>query len=532
VPKLLELALQVRHTMKSLVGRTLAWLQTPLNPSSLQPASNRCSVEVLAKPEIFGAHIIDISAHEVNLYSTVGESTSRQTESGDLNFCNVTVTYTHPGQDDTIHVTVWLPLEEWNGRFMAVGGGGWITGHPYLSPQIKFGYAAASTDGGHGVERSAASWALKSPGNVNWSLLQDFAYRALDDMALIGKAITTSFYETAPRYSYWNGCSTGGRQGLMLAQRSPGLFDGILAAAPAIDWPTFVVSAFWAQQRMNQIDAYPSTCELMAFRAAAIEACDGLDGLIDGIVGAPGLCHFDPQSVVGKKIDCNGVEELTSAGATIAQAAWTGPIDANGKAPWFGVNHDALLHSAKDTYVVGNGSTRGKTIPEEWISLFIKKDPTYDTTKMSDAEFFSVLKASQREYDSIMGTHWPDLSEFRDAGGKMITWHGLADDRIPPNGTSHYYDRVLTATSNVSDFYRYFEAPGVAHCGGGAGPAPDAHNDLVKWVEEGIAPDTLRAFDQYGKGAVRELCQYPLVQRFVGGDPKVASSFECSTGFA
>ncbi|KAI4793061.1 tannase and feruloyl esterase, partial [Aureobasidium sp. EXF-8846] len=274
--------------MKSFTSGALAWLQVPLNPSTFHPSASRCSVEALAKPDIFGANIIDISAHEVNKYSNV-DPTSRQSESNDLSFCNVTVTYTHPGQHDTIHVTIWLPLkDEWNGRFMAVGGGGWITGHPYLSPQIKSGYAAASTDGGHAVERSAASWALTSPGNVNWNLLQDFAYRALDDMALIGKAVTTSFYQDAPKYSYWNGCSTGGRQGLMLAQRSPGLFDGILAAAPAIDWPTFVVSAFWAQQRMNQIDAYPSTCELMAFRAAAIEACDSLDGLTDGIVGAPG----------------------------------------------------------------------------------------------------------------------------------------------------------------------------------------------------------------------------------------------------
>lgn len=520
-----------RHIMRFIAGSALAWLQAPLNPSSLHPLSSRCSVDVLAKPDVFGASIIDISAHEVNGYSSPGELSFGKDKTSDLSFCNVTVTYTHPGQHDTIHVTVWLPLERWNGRFMAVGGGGWITGHPYLSPQIASGYAAASTDGGHGVERSAASWALTSRGNVNWNLLQDFAYRALDDMVLIGKAITESFYETAPKYSYWNGCSTGGRQGLMLAQRSPGLLDGILAAAPAVDWPTFVTSAFWAQQRMNQINEYPSTCELMAFRAAAIEACDSLDGLSDGIIGAPGLCRFDPHSVVGKKINCDGVKKLTTAGATIAQAAWTGPIDANGKASWFGVNHDALLRSAEDTYVVGNGSTRGKTIPEEWISLFVKKDPTYDTTTMTDAEFFAVLKASQRDYDSILGTHWPDLSEFRDAGGKMITWHGLADDRIPPNGTSHYYDQVLAATSNVSDFYRYFEAPGVAHCAGGAGHVPDAQKDLVRWVEEGITPDTLKAFDQHGEGTVRELCQYPLVQRFVEGDPKVASSFVCSTGF-
>ncbi|KAI4729577.1 tannase and feruloyl esterase [Aureobasidium sp. EXF-10728] len=524
--------------MKSFISHTLAWLQAqaqvPLvNPSGLQNTSGRCSVDAIAPPDIFGAEIISISAREVKDYSSAEPFASKTADADGLNFCNVTVTYTHPRQNDTIHVTVWLPLEDWNGRFMAVGGGGWITGHPHLNSQIKQGYAAASTDGGHGVERSAASWAQTSPGNVNWNLLQDFAYRALDDMAVIGKSITTSFYGVAPKYSYWNGCSTGGRQGLMLAQRSPKLFDGILAAAPAIDWPTFVVSAFWAQHRMHRLDAYPSTCELMAFRAAAIEACDGLDGLTDGIIGAPGLCKFDPHTVVGKTLKCDGVErQLTSAGATIAQAAWTGPIDGDGKAPWFGVNHDAVLRSADDAIVVGNGSARSKTIPEEWISLFVVKDPAYETTKMSDSDYFSVLKASQREYDSIIGTNWPDLSDFRDAGGKMITWHGLADDRIPPNGTSHYYDQVLAKTSNVSDFYRYFEAPGVGHCAGGAGPVPDAHQDLVRWVEQGIAPDTLKAFGQHGDGTVRELCQYPLVQRFVGGDPKVASSFVCTAGFA
>ncbi|THY31333.1 tannase and feruloyl esterase [Aureobasidium pullulans] len=523
--------------MKSVVGHALAWLQAPLGPSSLEYSPTRCSADVLAKPDLFGAETINISAHEVIGHSNIWKSALENTASNgsSLDFCNVTVTYTHPGQHDTIQVTVWLPLENWNGRFLAAGGGGWITGLPYLSPALELGYAAASTNGGHGIERSAASWALTSPGNVNWNLLQDFAYRALDDLAVVGKAITTSFYETAPKYSYWNGCSTGGRQGLMLAQRSPMQFDGIVAAAPAIDWPTFVVSAFWAQQRMNRLNAYPSTCELNGFRAAAVEACDELDGLKDGIIGAPGLCDFDPHTAVGRTIECDGVKQkLTSEGATIAQAAWTGPINADGKASWFGVNYDAILRSAADAIVTRNDSTKGRnpTIPEEWISLFVKKDPSYDPANMTDAEFFSVLKASQREYDSIIGTNWPDLSEFRDAGGKMISWHGLADDRIPPNGTSHYYDRVLAETSNVSDFYRYFEAPGVGHCAGGAGAVPNALADLVKWVEEGIVPDTLKATGQNGDSTVRELCQYPLVQRYLGGDPKVASSFKCAASFA
>jgi hypothetical protein len=524
--------------MRSLTDYALAFLQAPTILSNLRNISDRCSANVLARPDLFGADMIHLSAHPVTGYSSTRSSSQSKgtcslenndhTSSG-LNFCNVTVTYTHPGQHDTIHVNIWLPLENWNGRFLAAGGGGWITGSPSdLIPAVELNYAAASTDGGHALNRSSTSWALSSPGNVNWNALQNFAYRSLDDLAVIGKAITTSFYQRPPEYSYWSGCSTGGRQGLMLAQRSPRQFDGILAAAPAIEWPTFVISAFWARQRMNRLRVDPAACELKAFINAAIEACDGLDGLVDGIIGAPGLCHFDPQALVGSKFDCAGDEKVfTSAGATIIQAAWTGPITAEGKAVWFGVNQDAMLGMAADT---SEGARL--TIPEEWISLFVNKDPSYNTANMTDAEYFAVLKASQREYDSIMATNWADLSEFRDAGGKMITWHGLADSRIPPNGTSNYYKQVLEQTANVSGFYRYFEAPGVGHCAGGLGPAPlDALGALVEWVERGVEPDTLRAVGQDGDGTVRHLCLYPLVQRYVGGDPKVAESFECATGF-
>lgn len=221
------------------------------------------------------------------------------------------------------------------------------------------GYSAASTDGGHPSETAdiaaPANWALLSPGNLNLPLLQDFAAVALADMTLIGQAITESYYGEKPTYSYWTGCSTGGRQGLMLAQRYPELYDGIVALAPAINWDTFLVTEYWPQQVMNQLGVYPPPCELKAFTDAAIAACDGLDGLDDGIISDANACTFDPYSVVGDTFSCEDGKErqLTIEGAKVADSAWSGLIDSSGKRQWYGVNKDAALSGIAET----NGTT-------------------------------------------------------------------------------------------------------------------------------------------------------------------------------
>ncbi|KAK3678821.1 hypothetical protein LTR78_001274 [Recurvomyces mirabilis] len=176
----------------------------------------RCSATQLEHPVVFGAQITSVTATHVHPYSTSSTQNGAVPAANytNLNFCNIKVTYTHPGYNDIIHVNVWLP-SEWNGRFQGTGGGGWITGHTdqSLAPAIAQGYAAASTDGGHteSGDGMPETWALLSPGNVNHNLLQDFASVALNDMTVIGKAITTSYYGSAPTFSYWNGCSTGGR---------------------------------------------------------------------------------------------------------------------------------------------------------------------------------------------------------------------------------------------------------------------------------------------------------------------------------
>lgn len=229
---------------------TLLALAHPL-VAALQCAQNTFNNLTLNGGAILAISVAPITNISANLPPTNNFYATNVTG---LDVCEVTIQYTHPGQNDTINVVVWLPLGGWNGRFMAIGGGGLATGggKATLNPPAALGYATAFTDGGHVLDtRSAATWALVSPGNVNWALLQDFASVALDDLATLGKAATEAFYGSSPRYSYWNGCSTGGRQGHMLAQRYPTQFDGILAGAPAFNWASFIVSEYWPQLVMN-----------------------------------------------------------------------------------------------------------------------------------------------------------------------------------------------------------------------------------------------------------------------------------------
>ncbi|EON68639.1 hypothetical protein W97_07897 [Coniosporium apollinis CBS 100218] len=516
-----------------------------LQPRSASTGPYACSASSIPNPELFGAEITSLTAHEVHNYSTTGEAYAAggvaRNYTG-LEFCQVNITYTHPGANDSVHVQVWLPLSGWNQRFLGTGGGGFTTGTmaPALAPAIANGYSAASTDGGHGIGVSASTWALLSLGNVDLHLLVDFASRSLHDMTVLGKAVTESFYGTAPQYSYWNGCSTGGRQGLMEAQRYANDYDGILATAPAINWHKFVTAEIWPQVVMHELGVYPDQCEFNAITAAAIEACDPLDGVTDSIIAATGLCNFDPHTLVGQPFTCDtdGTQRTySSAAATIALETWNGAHTDNGTRLWYGLAPGSPLNGLANTNRTSNGTSYGVpfVISDEWIRLFVVKDPAFSTTNLTTAAFESIFRQSVQEYASIIGTDDPDLSAFRDAGGKMITWHGLADPLIPPNGTVDYYDRVVATDPEVMDYYRVFLAPGVGHCSGGPGPYPEnALGALVDWVEQGVAPEELAATSPAVNGTVarRPLCPYPLVARWDGvGDWTEASSYECAASF-
>lgn len=253
--------------------------------SATATSSATCFGVQIKSPELPGGNVLSVSAQHGVLpaptFSALSNSTdidsSFTVDTQTFEFCNVTVVYTHPGAGDTITVQVLLPRKGWNKRFLAAGGGGWATGiFEFLFAPLAKGYAAAGTDGGHARRPydGAETWAQISPGNVNLYALQNFASVALNDLAIIGKAVTTSFYSSPPKHSYWDGCSMGGRQGLMLAQRYPTAFDGIIAAAPAINLVKFAVSNFWAQVVMKELGVYPSTCELDAITAAAVKECE------------------------------------------------------------------------------------------------------------------------------------------------------------------------------------------------------------------------------------------------------------------
>ena len=265
------------------------------------------------------------------------------------------------------------------------------------------------------------------------------------------------------------------------------------------------------------IDVYPTQCELNAITEAATAACDALDGATDGVISAPGLCHFDPHEIIGQTFLCSTTGEqiqISEAAATIALATWNGPSTVDGKFEWFGLNQDAPLSRISNTNC-STGTCVGAPfeIASDWIRLFVVKDPDFNLLNLTHREYDIIFRQSVNQYGSVIGTDDPDLTDFRDAGGKMLTWHGLADNLIPPNGTYQYYERVLAGDPNAGDYYRFFPAPGVTHCGGGVGWYPgDVFQSLVDWVEKGVVPDTLAAKSlPDANGTVREasLCPYP-----------------------
>lgn len=521
--------------------------------SAAGPSS--CHKDNFPHPKIFGTRIGSISATKVRGYGKWPYAPgSLLAEERSIDFCNVTFTYTHPGWGDAVNVYVWLPLEEedWNGRFLGAGGGGWAAGFEGgLASAVGLGYAAAMTDAGHdsvngGLAAAGdGSWLLHEPGVVNLPLLFDFAYVALDDMTKIAKHTVEAFYGRKADYSYWSGCSTGGRQGMAQAQRFPENYDGILSAAPAMNWASFVISEVWSQVVMNELGAHPPTCEFKAITDAAIEACDGLDGIKDGLVAAHGQCKFDPDVLVGKKIQCEGkAHKVSQEAVTVAKEVWQGPRNAAGDTEWFGLPHEAnffipslgAFGGLVETECPPTASTDAKrcagkpfVMTISYIRYLLAKDPAFGMHSLTREEFFRLLHLSRQQWASVMDTADPDLSAFRAAGGKMLHWHGVADQLIPINGSANYYSRVEALDPDVRDFYRYFEVPGVEHCAGGPGPFPaTALDTLVDWVEKGKAPESLEGV---AGGVSRPICAWPLVAAYKGGDADKAGSFECKEDF-
>ncbi|MFD5466972.1 DUF6351 family protein [Kitasatospora sp. NPDC127059] len=501
------------------------------------PAGYSCAAPAVAAPDGTQVEAVTAVAHPAGTVDVPAVFPLKADHVPDVPaFCDVTVTLTHPGQGDHAKVRVWLPQQNWNGRLQTVGGSAYAAGDygSNLAAALKGGYAAATTDAGVSTYIDAG-WGLKSDGTVDSTLLENFASRSEHEAAVVAKDVIAAHYQRAASYAYFNGCSTGGRQGYMEAQKYPEDYNGILANAPAVNWTQFEVATLWPQVVMNEAHVYPTKCEFEAFTAAAVQACDGLDGARDGLVSRPDECGFNPRRLIGTTIECGGKQvTISAADAEVVRRIWDGPRTSSGRKLWAGTPIGADLSALAGHTTDDAGKPVGAPfpVPAKWVSTWVAKQPTLDVTTLTTDRFAQLFQQSVAEYDQVIGTADPDLSAFRDAGGKLLSWHGTADEFIPAAGTVRYrkqVERRMGGASNVDDFYRLFLAPGTAHCGL-SGKTADL-TALTAWVEQGKAPQTLPATlnTADGRTVSRNLCAYPLVSRYTGhGDIADAASFRCA----
>jgi hypothetical protein len=471
-----------------------------------------------------------------------------------------------------IHIWVGLPMDgAWNGRWQSVGGGGYAGSISVPDAALGAGYAAASTDTGHTGGRpdlpfagADGSFGMLEPGKPNTPLQIDFAYRSEHLMAVIGKQLVEAFYGRAPQYSYWNGCSTGGRQGLRMAQDYPDDYDGILAGAPAIHWARFQAGQIWYQVVQLRDNGGPiggGARDVLAAKAklattGAIAACDAEDGVSDGILADPRLCEYraaDDRKITSGECSPSDATCLTPTEASAIDKMWQGPVACSRRSAHGSCRVPDV--ATRDLEGRGNkrlwyGETRGTDLtalggpmpfpiateqPKYWVYF----DPAWDWHTLDYDNYASFFEDSVARVGPLMASDDPNLSAFRDGGGKLVLWHGWADQLIVPEGTIDYYDRVTRELGgdygDTQTFARLFMAPGVGHCGGGDGPQPQGlFEAVVDWVETGKAPDTIVAAKPVEGGTqARPLCPYPSRARWTGeGSSGDAANFVCDEGRA
>jgi feruloyl esterase len=443
--------------------------------------------------------------------------------------CRVAVVLA-PSSDSHIEMELWMPADRWNGNFQAVGNGGWagtITFGNGAAPVIarsmvtalQAGYATASVDTGH--KSSVTPQASFVPGHPE--KLVDFAYRAAHEMAVQGRAIIAAYYRQRPRFSYWNGCSTGGRQGLLEAQRFPDDFDGIAAGAPANYWTHLMSGIIWsAQATHSEQPGHLSPDKIALLHDAVIRACDANDGVKDGLLEDPTTCRFDPAVLECKVSD--GASCLSKAQVDGVRRMYDGASHPKTGAPIYpGMARGSEL---------GWDPVKGLQpldIAESYFRFVVFNDPSWSYRQL---DFDAGVARADATDNGLITAISPDLSAFFARGGKLLQYHGWNDQQIAPLNSINYYNSVKQRTGARTDTsYRLFLAPGMMHCGGGEGPDHiDVMGALQSWVESGKAPNRLTAA-HVKDGQVdrtRPLCPYPQVARFKGtGSIDDAASFVC-----
>jgi hypothetical protein len=438
---------------------------------------------------------------------------------------------------ENINIRVGLPLDAadggaggvqgaWNGRTQGLGGGG-CAGNLNVTAAVNTGYVGSGTDLGHAGGDCEPG--VNADGTYNLPFIEDFIRTAITQQVLLSKRVADAYYGQKPAFNYWNGCSTGGRQGYLLAQELAGELDGILASAPAIYWTRFQTAQMWGQIAMKDLVGAPiSAAKLNQTTASAVAACDAADGVTDGVIEDPRTCAFSAAANVCGAATAPAASCLTAAEAEAIDRIWDGPRNASGQRIWFGLDRGTALTGLNGTAPFALGVTQF-----HWD----EHDRSFDWRTVSAEDYPDVAQDGSRNIAGVTDT-FGNLDAFRRSGGKLLTFVGGNDQLIFPRGVINYY-RVMASRyghrdgefDDVQRFYRLFRAPGVGHCGGGAGPQPqDLFGALVDWVEHGAAPRQILATITTG-GAVtrsRPLCPYPQTAIYNGsGSTDDAASFHC-----
>jgi hypothetical protein len=421
--------------------------------------------------------------------------------------------------------------ENWNGRFLLQGGGG-LNGSVQApvggsaaggNPGLARGFAVASTDTGH-----------QGRGGFDASFMQDqqasldFAYAAIGRAAEVAKRIVAQHYGKAAERSYFAGCSTGGREAMLMAQRYPTYFDGVVSGAPAMRTSFSGIGDRWVAATLNEIapkdakglpvtrDAL-SDAEKKTVIDGILNACDAADGIKDGMVFNRQACRFDPKTLVckGAKVDSC----LSMSQATALEKAFGGPKDSKGRQVYPGFFFDTGLVSTQGIPGLLHGGS--SPVGPAFTDIGMDVDGAVDRALADPADSLSAT------------SRWTNMNTFSGHGGKLIFWHGVSDPWFSALDTIDYYERMTKANGGpeqVRNWSRVFLSPGMGHCSGGPAALDtfDALTAIVDWVEKGAAPTSLTATGRAFPGRSRPLCAYPLHAHYKGqGNPEDAANFEC-----
>lgn len=452
-----------------------------------------------------------------------------------------------PSTDSQVEFEVWMPSTGWNGKYDAVGNGGFAgaIGYTALAAAVQNGYATSSTDTGHKAAGTDGEWALGHPEKI-----VDYGYRGVHETAEKSKAIIQAFYGGKPKHNYFSSCSNGGRQALMEAQRYPADYDGIIAGAPANFITHHLAGFVWDAQALDaESGSFIPTNKLKTVESAALAACDAIDGLQDGIIDDPTKCHFDPA-----KLLCQGADSdscLTQAQVTALKKIYDGPRNSKGEQIFPGyLPGGETGFGGWVAWITGSAPQKSLqfAFSKGFFSDMVFSNPAWDYRTFSQDRDVKIADDTvARTFNAID----PNMKAFKDRGGKLLMYHGWSDAAIAPVNTINYYKSVIAkmGQKQTDEFAELYMVPGMQHCGGGPGPnsfgavvsgPSDAQHSMTlaleRWVEEGVAPDQIIASKykndldpKSGVARTRPLCRYPQVARYKGsGSIDDAANFTCA----